>query len=96
MDLSVEDSLKIAGQYKAPETVRERIVEIVSRHCGEWGAADTLEEAGIDSLDFVEIVIVCERTFGFDWDDEIWPVTVNGFVDMLEVLAAVGRVPAAV
>ena len=48
----------------------------------------TFEEAGIDSLATVEVVMACEEEFDIEIDAEANPKTIGEFVDMVDKLIA--------
>lgn len=72
------DPLLIATQQHATpgsdvpaiETIIADLVVIIRSHATEgateWGAATTIQETGIDSFDFVELVFEVEDKYGID------------------------------
>ena len=78
------------GSYQPPATVRERLREMVSLHCAAWGPEDTFADCGLTDEDYVELIILAERLYGFEWDDEetdlslVGKIRVDDFLDELE------------
>jgi len=58
------------GDAPAIETIIADLIAIIRSHTQEaaieWGAATTIQETGIDSFDFVELVFEVEDKYGID------------------------------
>ena len=75
--------------------LRERIEAILQRTISEWSVSgdvqlDTsgwLQDYGLDSLDFVELVIELEDTFRIELDDDKL-ATVKSFDDLIALVQA--------
>ena len=73
------------------ESTFDKICEILKEQDGvteELTPEPSFEEAGIDSLATVEVVMACEEEFDIEIDAEANPKTIGEFVDMVDKLIA--------
>ena len=66
----------------------DRVVNIldeqVGAHATGFTPETTLEAAGLDSLDLVEVVMACEEEFGIEIDQDSHPATIGEFAAQID------------
>ena len=72
--------------------IRNMIVDIaeLTKDVNELGLQDRLQNAGLDSLAFVSLIIEIEKAFGIEFPDEKFSIKEAGTIQQLcEILASV-------
>lgn len=66
----------------------DRVIKVLREQDGledmELTPETSLEDAGLDSLATVEVVMACEDEFGIEIDPESNPTTVGEFVELVD------------
>lgn len=81
---------KTTKYYSDPNNIGEEIIRIVSLHDkvtdpSKITMASTFQEIGLDSIDFVEVLLQVEYEFGYDFGASDWEqfITINDIAQFL-------------